>query len=91
MDKVTIKDWQDMIPVRTQLFLNIQEYKICCDLFEEFKSKYDVTQSIRLSENALRNLKAGNKHIMNNPKRKQPIEYSHQRNLKEKKQGNDFY
>ena len=68
MDKVTIKDWQDMIRVRTQLFLNTQECKIFRDLFEQYKSKYNVAQSIRLSENAFRNLKAGNKHIMNNPK-----------------------
>ena len=58
-----------MIRVRTQLFLNTQEYKIFCDVFEEYKSKCNVAKSIRLNENAFRNLKAGNKHIMNNPKR----------------------
>ena len=68
MDKVTIKDWQDMIRVRTQLFLNTQEYKIFRDLFEEYKTKYNVAESIRLSENAFRNLKADNKYIINDPK-----------------------
>ena len=38
MDKVTSKDLQDMIRVRTQLCLNTQEYKIFRDLFEKFKS-----------------------------------------------------
>ena len=68
MYKVTIKDWQDMIRVRTHSFLNTQEYKIFRDLFEEYKSKYNVAQTINLIENVFRNLQAGNKHIMNNPK-----------------------
>ena len=44
MDKMTIKDWQDMIRVRTQLFLNTQEYKIFRDLFKKYQSEYNVNR-----------------------------------------------
>ena len=67
LDIVTIKEWKDMIRARTQLFLNNEKYEIFRDLFEKYKTKYNVKPTIRLSENAFKNLKTGNKHVMNNP------------------------
>ena len=50
-----IKDCQDMTCVRTQLFLNTPKYTIFRNLFQEYKSNYNVAESMRLSENALTN------------------------------------